>query len=135
PVKVTVDGAQVGGFISPSSTSFAPFSVTFSVGTTGPHTIGFTGTDPNDRSTFIDAVTLTSGSSAPPSLLVNSGFEIPAMVSGYQYDPTAGGVGWSFAGSTGIQHNGSAWDGQNAPEGVQTAFVQTTGSMSQTVNL
>src|SRR5205823_5487588 len=100
----------------------------------GAHTIKFSGTDGSDKTTFVDAVTLTSGGSGPPpSVLVNPGFESPALGSGYQYDPTGNGLGWVFSGRTGIQHNGSAWGAATAPEGVQTAFVQMTGSMSQTV--
>jgi hypothetical protein len=132
PVKVTVDGAQIGALVTPASTSFSAVSINFSVATSGAHTLAFSGTDPSDMTTFIDAVTLTSGS--PPAGLVNPGFEIPALGSGYQYAPTAAGVGWTFV-STGIQHNGSAWGAATAPEGVQTAFVQGIGSMSQTVTL
>jgi hypothetical protein len=44
--------------VSPASTSFSGFSIPFSVATTGTHTITFTGTDPSDKTTFIDEVTL-----------------------------------------------------------------------------
>jgi len=57
PVKVTVDGTQIGGLVSPSM-SFTEFSIPFSVAISGAHTITFTGTDPNDKTTFIDAVTV-----------------------------------------------------------------------------
>ena len=56
PVKVTVDGAQIGSLVSPPGTAYAAFSIPFSVATSGAHTIAFTGTDPNDRTTFIDSV-------------------------------------------------------------------------------
>jgi len=58
PVRVTVDGAQIGSLVSPASISFSSFSIPFSVATSGSHTIVFTGTDPNDRTTFIDSVTI-----------------------------------------------------------------------------
>jgi hypothetical protein len=58
PVRVTVDGTQIGALISPPSTSFTAFSISFSVATSGAHTIMFAGTDPADKTTFIDAVTL-----------------------------------------------------------------------------
>jgi len=58
PIQVTLDGIQIGSPVSPSSTSFSSFSIPFSVATTGAHTIAFTGTDPNDKTTFIDAVML-----------------------------------------------------------------------------
>ena len=58
PVKVMVDGTQIGSLVAPASTSFAAFSIAFAVATSGAHTIMFAGTDPNDKTTFIDAVTL-----------------------------------------------------------------------------
>src|SRR5438067_1435026 len=76
PVKVTIDGAQIGALVSPGSTSFSAVSIGFSVATSGAHTIKFSGTDGSDKTTFVDAVTLTSGGSGPPpSVLVNPGFE------------------------------------------------------------
>ena len=44
PVKVTVDGTQVGSLITPASTSFATFNVVCSVAASGTHTIGLAGT-------------------------------------------------------------------------------------------
>ncbi len=128
PVKVSVDGTQIG-LISPASTSFAPFSIPFTV-TTGPHTITFTGTDANDKSTFIDNVTLVPGSQ-----MANASFEIPALSSGFQYNPIASGIGWTFSPNSGIQGNGSAWGAASAPSGTQTAFIQGPGSMTQTITL
>ena len=233
PIKVTVDGVQIGALVSPQSTSFAAFSVSFVISTAGAHTIAFIGTDTADKTTFIDAVTLatatlgptttalssslnpsTSGSSVTltatvtgsnptgsvnfadgvysigcnavavtgsgntrtascslsnllvgthtivatyggdgsnaasasaaltqvvnsgtASSLLNGGFEIPALGSGYQYTPSAAGIGWSFSGASGIEGNGSAWAAASAPDGTQAAFIQSAGSISQTVNL
>ncbi len=129
PVKVSVDGTQVG-LISPSSTSFVPFSISFSVGTTGAHTITFTGTNGNDKSTFIDNVTLVPGTQ-----IANASFEIPALGSGFQYNPSASGIGWTFSPDSGIQGNGSAWGAASAPSGTQTAFIQGPGSMTQAITL
>ena len=235
PVKVTVDGAQIGSLVSPASTSFSTFSLPFSVAATGAHTITFAGTDPADKTTFIDNVTLTaasvvattttlasslnpstvganvtftatvtgsvptgsvgftadgstltgcgavalptgsanaktatcsstslaagthsivatySGDSgnagstssalsqvvnsvAPPASLVNPSFEIPALSSGYQYNPSAPGIGWTFTNS-GIQKNGSAWGAAPAPDGTQTAFIQGASTITQTLSL
>ena len=68
--------------------------------------------------------------------LVNCSFETPTLgANSYQYNPTGAGIGWTFAGNTGIQSNGSAWGAATAPDGRQTAFVQGTSSMSQVVNL
>jgi len=234
PVRVTIDGTQIGSLVSPAGTSFVPFSISFSIATTGPHTVAFTGTDPLDKTTFIDAVAIASGSatttavasslnpstvgagvtftatvtgtaptgsvaftdggtaitgcsavalptgSANPkmascstsalaagthaivatysgdsgnggsasaplsqvvsaggggSTLVNPSFEVPSLAGGYQYNPTGAGLGWTFSANSGIQSNGSAWAAPPAPDGVQTAFVQATGTISQAVNL
>lgn len=64
----------------------------------------------------------------------NSGFETPAVGSG-NYQATPGGASWSFAGSAGVSANGSAFTAGNpvAPQGTQVAYVQTTGSFSQSV--
>jgi hypothetical protein len=71
----------------------------------------------------------------PPPALVNPGFETPALGSGFQYNPSGAGIGWTFSGNSGIQHNGSAWGAAAAPDGVQTAFVQSTSSISQALSL
>lgn len=74
--------------------------------------------------------------------LVNGGFETPAAVSGttavYIANPTGTGVGWTFVNSSGVQRNGNAtWGAVQAPEGIQTAYLQntatSTASMSQSV--
>ncbi|HTS20167.1 MAG TPA: hypothetical protein VMN79_00005, partial [Casimicrobiaceae bacterium] len=58
PIKVTLDGVQIGSLVSPASTSFAAVSITFSVAASGAHTLGFAGTDSSDKTTFIDNVTI-----------------------------------------------------------------------------
>jgi hypothetical protein len=73
---------------------------------------------------------------APASASTVVSFETPVPNGGYEYNslspfpgpngnftsPTAEGV--SFTGLSGIQANGSAWGFTNAPDGVQTAFLQ-----------
>ena len=51
----------------------------------------------------------------------------------FQYRPT--GSPWTFSGSAGISGNNSGFTSGNppAPEGAQVAFLQGTGSFSQTV--
>jgi hypothetical protein len=77
--------------------------------------------------------TTTSGT----SIIADPGFESP-VVAGYIYDPT--GSPWTFSGSSpsgsGISANDSAFTFTNgpAPEGVQVAFLQETGSFSQLIN-
>ncbi len=70
--------------------------------------------------------------------LQNASFEQPNMGTGYSayaYNPT--GAGWTFAGLSGIQANGSAWSGDwfmnpatiaDATDGIQTAFLQSIPS-------
>ena len=41
----------------------------------------------------------------------------------------------SFSGGAGIQSNGSAWAAPSAPEGQQTAFLQSVSQISQSFNL
>ena len=135
PIQVSVDGTPVGSPVSPTSTSFANFSVAISIATSGTHTITFGGTTGGDKSTFIDDVTLSAGSPPPGGTLVNPSFESPALGSSYQYTPTASGVGWTFAGGSGIQGNGSAWAAAAAPAGTQTAFIQSAGTISQALSL
>jgi hypothetical protein len=64
----------------------------------------------------------------------DSGFEQVQVSAGhYQYRPT--GSPWSFSGNSGISANNSAFTSGNppAPQGTQVAFLQTTGSFTQTV--
>jgi alpha-L-rhamnosidase len=78
----------------------------------------------------------SSEASATPSSVLNFGFETP-RVNGYQYDP--GGGGWTFSGSngngSGITGNGSGFTDANppAPQGTQAAFLQSYGTISQTL--
>ena len=130
PVRVSLDGAQIDNLVSPASTSFGPVTISFSVATTGAHTLSFTGTDPTDKTTFVDGISLVSNAS-----FVNASFETPALGAGYQYAPSSPGIGWSFIGGAGIQGNGSVWIAALAPDGSQTAFIQGTGSMSQAISL
>jgi len=70
--------------------------------------------------------------SATPAFTVNLGFEAPS-VGAYQYNPSD--AFWTFNGSSGdgsgLIANGSAFLNPNAPEGLQAAFVQSHGSISQ----
>ena len=61
------------------------------------------------------------------------GFETPNLpAAGYRYTDLVGSE-WSFDHGSGIANNGSAFNNATAPEGVQVAFVQGTGSIRQTV--
>jgi hypothetical protein len=133
PIQVAIDGTPIGSLVSPASASFSGFSIPFSVSTSGAHTITFTGTVASDKTTFIDNVVLTSA--PPPAALANPSFESPALSGGYQYAPSGSGVGWTFSGGSGIQSNGSVWGATAAPDGSQTAFIQGTGVISQTLTV
>jgi hypothetical protein len=67
----------------------------------------------------------------------NFGFETPSLGGGnHQYNPS-GGL-WTFSGATGngsgLVANGSAFGNPNAPQGVQAAFLQKYGAISQAIS-
>ncbi len=67
---------------------------------------------------------------------LDAGFESPfAGPSAYQYNAT--GSAWTFSGDAGVAGNGSGFtaNNPNAPQGNQVAFIQITGSASQSVTL
>ncbi len=134
PIQVSIDGANVGSPLTPAGNGFQTFTVTFAVNSAGNHTLMLATTSSAvDVTTFVDQVSLVS--SAPSIAITNPSFETPSMGNAnYQYNPTGGG--WTFAGNSGIQSNGSAWGASNATDGVQTAFLQSDhpGSISQSIN-
>jgi len=134
PISVSVDGQQIST-VTPPNANFSPISLQFSVAASGSHTISFAGTDASgDKTTFIDEVSINVGSSVNQP--VNASFETPALAGGFRYAPTGAGLGWTFVnGGAGIQSNGSAWGASSAPDGTQTAFIQDTGALAQTISL
>ena len=89
----------------------------------------------NTNGESLDSVELIATPSA--SSVGDFGFETPNIGPGnYAYDPS--GAAWTFMGSpgdgSGILANGSAFSNPNAPEGVQAAFVQENGTMTQTIS-
>jgi len=66
----------------------------------------------------------------------NFGFETPGVGSGFQYNPSGGS--WTFSGASpngaGLVGNGSLFGNPTAPQGVQAAFVQEYGTISQTIS-
>jgi hypothetical protein len=66
----------------------------------------------------------SSNSFGRTTLLAGGGFESP-VVAGSQANPA--GSGWTFAGTAGIAHNGSALGNPAAPEGSQVAYLQGAG--------
>ncbi len=67
----------------------------------------------------------------PPQGITNGCFESPSTAT-YQYGPFTSG--WTFGIYTGVQRNSSIWGAPTAPEGIQTAFIQQTGVITQNVN-
>jgi archaellum component FlaG (FlaF/FlaG flagellin family) len=133
--EVLVDGNVVGTF-TPAGTGYAAFTTNpFTVGV-GSHTIAFAGLNPNggDNTAFIDAVQVTA-----VAAIGNAGFEAPAVGNGtfgaFAYNPT--GTAWTFTGGAGVSGNGSGFTAGNpdAPDGTQVAFLQGSGSFTQTLNL
>jgi len=98
------------------------------VGSAGPGYDLVTGQGTPRRSDLVYQAFVNTGSIGDP------GFEQVVVGAGnYQYDPT--GSPWAFTGSSGISGNDSAFTSGNppAPQGLQVAFLQATGSFTQTV--
>jgi subtilisin family serine protease len=77
-----------------------------------------------------------SGAVQPLKGLTEGGFESPALAAGtFGKFPTSSD--WKVTGSSGISTNGSGYTSGNpgAPEGKQVAYLQKTGTLTQTVNL
>jgi hypothetical protein len=132
--QVLVDNAIVGTYVLPGtsyqSITTNPFTIT-----PGTHTITFQGLDSagGDNTAFVDNVTVAVAMVKVPTL-GDAGFEQPSVGAGqFQYDPT--GSAWTFTGLAGISANNSGFTAGNppAPEGLQVAFLQETGSFSQSV--
>jgi hypothetical protein len=130
--QVFLDNTLLGAF-TPAGTSYADLTTAAVTPGAGTHTLKFIGLDTvgGDNTAFIDNVRITVSAGGPSGS--DMGFETPA-VSTYQYNPT--GTAWTFAGGSGVSANGTAFTSgnPNAPEGVQVAFLQNAGSMSQSID-
>ena len=124
-LQVLVDGVPVGQF-QPPSTAYTNYQTpAFTIATTGSHTLSLAGIGAgSDFTAFVDDVRLTSTAAGG---FTNGGFEVPNLGGGFQYAPA--GATWVFTGA-GISGNGSGFTSGNppAPEGVQVAFLQGSGS-------
>ena len=130
-ISVHVDNTRLQGY-TPGTTFTNYTSPVFYV-TAGIHGIAFLGETAGSNTDFIDNVSVSS-IIVPPPTPGNFGFENPVQAANqYQAGPFTST--WAFSSSSGVQRNGSSYSGtQNAPEGVQTAYVTANGSISQTVN-
>lgn len=135
-IRVQVDGVTVGQYQPPGVAYSSYQTPAFTLSTTGGHVITLTGVGTGgDFTGFIDNVNITPAANPNPSQVVNGGFETPNLGGAFQYGP-AGGT-WVFSGGSGLTGNNSAFTSGNpsAPEGVQVAFLQVDGSISQTTTM
>jgi len=121
------------GTFTPSGTSYQSYSTAAFTVTAGALTIKFQGLDSagGDNTAFLDQVAVAPAST---SSIGDPGFEQVVVGAGhFQYDPT--GSPWAFSGSSGISGNNSGFTSGDppAPQGSQVAFLQETGSFTQTV--
>jgi hypothetical protein len=101
-------------------------------GATGDIFIGFT-VPASSAQSYLDIDNVRLSTTSPN--ITNPGFEAP-VISAYQYNPS--GASWAFSpqsgnSGSGITANGSLFTANNsaAPEGSQTAFLQSFGTISQ----
>lgn len=130
--QVMIDGVVVGTFNSVGGANYRKLSTSSFGVTAGSHTITFQGTNINggDNTVFIDQVNIALQTTS----LNDSGFESPAVAANsFKYNPT--NTPWTFAGSSGVSANNSAFTSGNpaAPQGNQVVFLQRTSSVSQVV--
>lgn len=134
---VLYDDTVIGSFTVGSTSTYTTERTGAFTSDGGRHTITFRATAPSgDRTAFLDAVRIEAPVAPEPAQLSNTGFEAPATT-GVKSAPFT--EGWSFTGRSGIQRNGSAFGAPAAPEGVQTALLQSRngdhGAFSQTIDL
>ena len=124
----------MGTTFTPSGTSYQGYStVAFTVTAERTHTITFQGLNSagGDNTAFLDQVAVTPAST--PSIGDPNFEQVAVGADKFQYAPT--GSSWAFSGGSGISGNNSAFTSGNppAPQGVQVAFLQGTGSFTQSV--
>jgi hypothetical protein len=136
PIKVTIDGVQIGGLITPASTNFSSFSLSFSVASSGTHTLGFAGTIANTNATFIDAVTLTA---VVPGTTLASSLNPAKRTQSVTFTATVSGT--NPTGTVGFTSNGSTISGCSAASlsggsgNIRTAQCVTTFAVAATYNI
>ncbi len=88
---------------------------------------------------YVDGNLPVTATLSLPAEIADAGFESPSVNGGFQYQPT--GSPWTFSArsglnAAGINANGTAYTSGNpaTPDGGQVAFIQGTGSITQTFN-
>jgi hypothetical protein len=134
--SVLIDGAWVGT-IKPTSSSYQTYTLPNLTLTAGTHLLKIQGLDTagGDNTAFIDALSFAVSTPPPPGnvTLVDPGFEAPGVgVGQYAYNPK--NTAWTYAGTSGVSGNNSGFTSGDptAPQGLAVAFLQMTGSISQT---
>ncbi len=137
--EVLLDGDREIGKFTPVGTTYQSYTTSAFTVAAGPHTIEFQGlnTAGGDNTVFLDAITLSQAGQVVPTV-VDAGFESPTLANGsFQYNPND--TPWNFTpatstGGSGISANNSGFTSkQKAPEGVQIAFLQGNGTITQAV--
>ena len=132
-IEVLVDGSPVGTFEPTSYANYASFTTNPFTLAAGAHTVTFQGLDPSGAqyAAFVDAVQVN----AAPDPVGDAGFESPSVGDGnYQYDPA--GTPWAYSGQAGVTAAASGFTaagGAAVVDGSQVAFLQNSGSLSQSV--
>jgi hypothetical protein len=139
-IEVEIDGNALVT-VTPAAPQYKSFTTSLVTVTGGTHTLAFKGLTASDTTALLDGVSLVQ---VNPQPLADLGFETPALPpKAYGYDPI--GSPWTFAGASGITANNSSFTGMvangsravgnDAPEGLQVAFLQGNGSsISQAID-
>jgi hypothetical protein len=126
-----IPGVMIGTIKVNSTTSMTVQMTAGAALTLQPYSVlAMTG---SEEAVLPNGLNITPGTAG--NLIANSGFELPALASRFQYAPNDPSGSWTFVGLAGVSTNGSGFTGKNssAPEGSQVAFIQGTGTMSQVV--
>lgn len=106
---------------------------TVAYGANGSYNYGtYTGSVACTNTTFTDPVAGVAKKCYTAYRLANGGFEAPSTAN-YTYGPMTNG--WTFDSNAGVEKNGGGFGAANAPEGSQALFLQSTGSVQQSIAL
>jgi len=126
-------GGQIVGTFSPTSTGYTAFDTDFFTVEAGVHDVAFVSTaSDGERTAYIDALTLERIEIPAWPQLANAGFESPTITT--SHGVLGGGDGWTFNERSGMQRNGSAFGAADAPEGTQSALLQTNGGIAGVIS-